>query len=170
MPSQSKRITICALLTTAGLILGYLESFIVLPVHIPGIRIGLANTVSLIALYITGPVSSAVVAVLRVTLSGLLFGSPISFAYSLAGALVSVTGMYVMKKLGFSIYSVSVTGALLHNTAQIVVARFFVGSGYVFVYIPVLWAAGIIAGLFVGFLSNILISRLTHIIYPKQGR
>ena len=170
MQSRSKRITTCALLSCAGLILGYLESFIIIPVHIPGIRIGLANTVSLIALYLTGPVSCAIVAFLRVTLSAFLFGSPVSFAYSLAGASVSVVGMYVMRKLGFSIYSVSVTGAILHNTAQIGVAWFFVGSTYVFYYLPALWTAGIFTGLFIGFISKILVTRLTGIFHAPTAK
>ena len=166
--SPGKHITTCAVLTAAGLILGYLETFIVMPFGIPGIRIGLANIVSLVALYLAGPVSACAVAFLRVSLSAILFGSPVSFAYSIAGAAASVTGMYLLLKLGFSIWGVSVSGAILHNTAQICVAFFLVGSRYVFVYLPALWLAGIITGLLVGFLSDKLIRRLKEYKYFEQ--
>ncbi len=153
----------CAALTAAGLILGYLESFIVLPVHIPGVRIGLANIVSLMAFYIAGPVYAVTVTCLRVILSAVLFGSPVSFIYSISGAVMALLGMYVFSKAGFSIYGVSVACAVLHNTAQICVAFILVGSGYVFYYLAPLCGVAVITGLIVGFLSDVLINRLAGI-------
>ena len=164
----SKTVTTCAVFTAIGLILGYIESFIVIPVRIPGIRIGLANTVTLIMMYLLGPLPTVFVLLARITLSALLFGSPVSFIYSLAGALAAFGGMLLFKKLGFSVYGVSVFGAVLHNTAQVVTAWFFVGSTYVFYYIFMLIPAGIICGLAVGAISAVLIGRLGGIIHKEE--
>ena len=79
MQSRSKQITVCALLAAIGLILGYIESFIVIPVRIPGIRIGLANLVTVTLLFLMGPSYAFIVLILRVMMSALLFGSGISF-------------------------------------------------------------------------------------------
>lgn len=171
MQSHSSRsITICAMLTATGLILGYLENFIVLPVHIPGVRIGLANIVSLMAFYLLGPVYAVTVTGLRIILSAVLFGSPVSFIYSASGAAVSLLGMYVFSGMGFSVYGVSVACAVLHNTAQITVAYFLIGSGYVFYYLGPLWAVAAVSGLIVGFLADILISRLVKVIGKGEAK
>lgn len=160
MRSRSNKITGAAVLTAVGLILGYLETFIVLPVGVPGIRIGLANITTLIALYLAGPLYGACVAAVRVALSAVLFGSPVSFIYSISGAILAFAGMCFLKKLDFSIYGVSVIGAVLHNLAQIIVAYFMVGSGYMFFYTPVLVLAGVAAGIIVGYISNVLLKRM----------
>lgn len=169
MPSRSNKITSAAVLTAAGLILGYIESFIVLPVHVPGVRIGLANITTLIMLYLEGPLWALAVSLVRVTLSSLLFGTPVSFLYSFAGAVLALLGMILLKRFDFSVYSVSITGAVLHNFAQITVAMFFVGSSYVFIYVPVLMIAGIIAGLAVGYLSSVIIRRVEKR-YKREGK
>ena len=160
MRSLSNKITVAALLSAVGLMIGYLESFIVLPVNIPGIRIGLANITTVIAMYTAGPVFALIVSSVRVMLSSLLFGSPVSFLYSFSGAILALAGMCVFRKLGFSVYGVSVIGAVLHNLAQISIAFFMVGNGYVFGYMPVLILTGVAAGLIVGYLSKIMIGRL----------
>lgn len=148
------------MLTAAGLIIGYLESFLVLPLHVPGVRIGLANITTLMALYIAGPGYAISVAAVRVSLASLLFGSPVSFIYSMSGAAFAFAGMCFFKRQGFSVYGVSVSGATLHNIAQILVAFVMVGSRYVLYYIPVLILAGVGAGLIVGSVSAILIARI----------
>jgi heptaprenyl diphosphate synthase len=167
---NSNRITRLAALTAVGMILGYLESFIVIPIAVPGIRLGLSNIITLITLYLEGPLAAFAVTGSRVLLSALLFGSPVSFLYSISGAVLALAGMYLMRSAGFSIYGVSVSGAVLHNMAQLIVACFLVGSGYVFVYIPVLLFAGTLAGLVVGFLANILIQRLKRFFNESEGR
>ena len=163
MRSRSKVITASAMLTAIGLILGYIETFIVIPVNVPGVRIGLANTVSLIALYLLGPIYAFIVIVLRVTLSAMLFSGFSGFMYSMTGALLSFLIMSILKRFGFSVYSVSSGGAVAHNIGQLTVARILTGSVYVFWYMPVLIVAGLVAGSFVGLLCNILIRRLHNI-------
>lgn len=166
--SRSKKVTVCAALVAVGLIIGYIESFIILPVNVPGIRIGLANIVSIIALYLFGPGYSAAVLILRVILASMLFGSPVSFSYSIAGALCAFAAMVTLKRFGFSVYGVSVGGGAAHNIAQLAVAYFFVGSAYVFTYMPALVLAGIIAGLITGALSDVIGKRLVRLSYDSE--
>jgi len=171
MRSLSKRIAVGAAFTAVGLLLGYIESFFVLPVHVPGIRIGLANIVSVISLFCFGAPFAATVMILRVLLSALLFGSPVSLLYSLSGAAVALGGMILTKRLGFSVYGVSVSGAVLHNTAQICIASFLVGSRYVLYYIPALVIAGVVAGIITGSVARIIMDRINKIInrYESEG-
>ena len=161
--SPGKLIAVSAAFTALGLILGYLESFIVLPIRVPGIRIGLSNIITVITLFLYGPFVTAAVLFSRVILSALLFGSGVSFIYSICGSLTAFIVMLVFKRFDFSIYGVSVSGAVAHNIAQIVVAYVFVGSSYVFTYIFALIPTGICAGLIVGMLANIIVARIRRI-------
>ncbi len=163
MRSRSKLIGICAIMTAVGLIIGYLESFLVIPISVPGIRLGLANTVTLICLYLCGPVYAAIVLALRIILSSLLFSGPVAFIYSLCGALLSYIGMLVLKRFDFSVYGVSAGGAVLHNAGQIAAAYVLIGNVYVFDYLPVLAIAGVTAGLVTGMVSDIIIKRIRRI-------
>ncbi len=170
MPSRSRDITLCAVLTAVGLILGYIETFIVIPLNIPGIRIGLANISTLITLYLCGPIYAVSVHLLRIFVSSVLFGSTASLIYSICGGMVAFIGMAVLKRFDFSIYGVSAGGAVLHNIGQTAVASVIIGNIYVFSYLPVLAITGCVFGLATGAVSNILISRLKHIInFESEG-
>ncbi len=171
MRSQSRNICICAVLAAVGLIVSYLESFVIIPVNVPGIRPGLANIVTLMALYLLGPVYALAVSLLRIILSALLFGSFTSFIYSLFGALMAYGSMIIIKHFNFSIYSVSVTGAVFHNVGQIIAACVLLSSIYVFAYLPVLMIAGVISGLLTGYLAGLLNKRLksTKYINEREG-
>ena len=165
MRSRSRNICICAAFSAIGILVAYLESFIVLPVRIPGIRIGIANIVTLIALYLMGPVYAAVILIVRVALSALLFGSLTSFVYSISGAFLAFLSMIVVKRSGFSICCVSVTGAVFHNTGQILAASVIVSNRYVFMYLPVLVLTAVIFGMLTGVLGRIMIDRLGSVVY-----
>ncbi len=169
MRSQSRNISICAAFTALGILVSYLESFIVLPVRIPGMRIGLANIITLIALYLMGPLYAAIILVVRVILSALLFGSLTSFVYSFTGASFAYFAMIIIKRFAFSIYSVSVTGAVFHNIGQITAASVLMGSAYVFMYLPVLTLTGVIFGLLTGHLGRMLSDRLKNILHINES-
>ena len=171
MRSRSKCICICAALAATGMLVSYLETFIVLPVNIPGIRLGLANIATLMALYMMGPVYALYVLITRVLLSAILFGSATSFVYSFLGAVISYVAMLTIRHYDFSIYSVSATGAVFHNVAQIFAAYIIVSNGYVFMYLPALIIAGVAAGLLTGFGSITVIKRLnmSNIINESEG-
>ena len=164
MRSPSRRITIIAAFVATGLVLGYIETFIVLPVNIPGFRIGIANIAGLLALYLLGPVSGLCVVLVRVMVSAILFGSGVSFVYSLCGAIFSFGVMALLyAKSGLSPYGISVAGAVVHNLAQLAAAVFLVGSVYVTGYAPVLIIVGVLSGLLTGFVSDILYKRLKRL-------
>ncbi len=168
MPSRSRNITVCAVMTAAGLIIGYIESLMVIPVNLPGIRIGLANISTLITLYLCGPVYALSVHLLRILMSSVLFGTGVTLMYSLCGGIFAFTAMIVLKRFDFGIYGVSVGGAVFHNLAQIGVAALLIGNQYVFAYIPALTIAGCIFGVLTGILSNIIINRLKKILVSER--
>ena len=170
MRSPSRKITMMAAFVAVGLIMGYIESFIVLPVNIPGVRIGIANIAVVLAMYLLGPVYGACILLVRVILAAILFGSGVSFLYSLCGGIFSYAVMVVLSKHGFSVYGVSVAGAVVHNLAQTVVACLLIGSILVLNYIPILIIVGVFAGLLVGFVSDIIYKRLRRIkFFNEEG-
>ena len=134
-------------LTALALIFSYVETFIPVPIGIPGIKIGLANLVVVIALYKMDILSAYILAVLRVVLAGFLFGNLFSILYSLAGSLLSVSVMFLLKKTGlFSVVGISFGGGVAHNLGQLLVAAVVVESYNVFYYVPVLIIAGLLTG------------------------
>jgi heptaprenyl diphosphate synthase len=147
------RLTRLALMTAAALALHVAESWfpVVLP-GVPGVKLGLANSVTLLAMLLLGPRDALAVAVLRVSLGSLLGGGAMGFAFSIAGALFSWAAMAGLRALfrdGIHTVSVSVAGALAHNAGQLVVALVFSGW-YVFSYFPVLLLSAVATGAAVG--------------------
>ena len=163
MRSRSRMTAISAVFSAIGIILGYIETFIVIPVRIPGIRIGLANIVSILGMYIFGPIWAAGILFVRVILSAMLFGTPVSFVYSICGALVSLLVMIAARRLKFSVYGVSILGAVFHNITQTVVAMFLMNSKYVLTYIPALIFAGVVTGILIGALSDMILRRMRRL-------
>ena len=149
------------LLTALALILSYVESLIPAFVAVPGVKMGLANIVVVFALYTLGPGEAAIVSIIRVLLSSLLFGSILSLSYSAAGAIISLLSMIIMMKTKiFGVTSVSVTGGVFHNLGQILVACLVLETDVLLYYLPVLILSGTITGAVIGIASSIVIKRL----------
>ncbi|MCD7764903.1 MAG: Gx transporter family protein [Lachnospiraceae bacterium] len=147
--------------TALAMILSYVESLFPVFYGIPGIKLGLANSMSLVMLYLMGVPSAFCVSIVRVVLSGFLFGNLFSIAYSLAGALLSMAVMAALKRLGlFSVTGVSICGGMAHNTGQLIVAIFLVENLNLFYYLPVLLLSGLATGLVIGLLSSEILKRL----------
>ena len=148
-----KQMTLCAILISMALVLSYMEHFIPLQmlVPLPGIKLGLANVVTLMALFFLGTGSAFTILILRCIL-GAVFGGGISgLAFSLTGGLLAMTVMCMFKHCkGISIYGVSVLGAAAHNIGQIVVAVFFMGSIYIIGYLPYLLVVSVLTGMATG--------------------
>ena len=163
--SISRRVAVSAVTCALSLLFSYLETFI--PMPIPGMKIGLANLITLILLPTFGVPTAACVSLLRISLSALLFGSPVSFVYSLAGGIVSfaVTALILKIRL-FGLAGASILGGVCHNLAQIVVAIFLLGTAKVFVLLPWLLLSGTVAGLAVGLLGAYLLPRLPRSLFP----
>ena len=163
--SVSRRVAVSAVLCAASLLFSYLETFI--PMPIPGMKIGLANLIPLLLLPSVGIPAAATVSLLRISLSSLLFGSPATFVYSLAGGIVSFTVMALAFRFRlFGLAGVSVLGGVFHNLAQIAVAFFALGTSRVAVLLPWLILSGTVAGLAVGLLGAWILPRLPRSLFP----
>ncbi|MBR4138741.1 MAG: Gx transporter family protein [Lachnospiraceae bacterium] len=151
--SKTSQLTICALLISMALVLSYMERFFPLQmlIPLPGIKLGLANIVTVMALYFFGEKHAFAILILRCVL-GSVFGGGISgLAFSLTGGLLAMTTMSVIRRLGlFSVYGVSVLGAASHNIGQILVAMFLMNSVYVAGYLPYLLAVSVFTGMATG--------------------
>lgn len=158
---NTKKLVRCALLTACAMILSYLESMLPLSIGIPGVKLGLANLVVLVALYRIGTSHAWIISLIRVFLTALLFGSAVTLAYSLAGAVLSLAGSCLLKRTDrFSQTGVSVAGAVLHNLGQLAMAAVLMNSNVLAAYLPVLVASGIVTGILIGLLAGLLIQKL----------
>ena len=154
------------LLTAVALVLGYVEHL--LPITgIPGVKLGLANTVLLYALYLLDVPSAILLMILKVGLSGMLFGGVAAMLYSFAGGVVSLLVMILARRAkGLSVVGVSVLGAAAHNIAQLAVACFVVETRAILAYLPVLLLSAAITGLLTG-----LVARYTFRgLHPKAAK
>ena len=148
---ETRKIARMGLLTALALILSYVESLIPAFVAVPGVKMGLANIVVVFALYTLGPGEAAIVSIIRVLLSSLLFGSILSLSYSAAGAVISLLSMIILMKTKiFGVTSVSVTGGVFHNLGQILVACLVLETDVLLYYLPVLILSGTITGAVIG--------------------
>lgn len=154
---NTRKITKLAAFVSVAVILGYVESLF--PPVAAGVKLGIANTVIIAALYIHGGKDAYIVSVLKVVLCMALFGSMTSFIYSLSGAVLSLWAMIIAKRSkNFSIISVSGLGGLCHNIAQFVCAYIIIGKGVLF-YLPVLCLSGILCGVLTGIAAQLIIKR-----------
>ena len=161
MRNNTRRLTFLALTVSFALILSFVESRIPAFVAIPGVKVGLANIAVIFTLYKFGIKEAAAVSAVRVLLVSTLFGSPISFIYSVAGAVLSLTVMFLLKKLTpLSEVTVSVAGGVMHNIGQIGAASIMLGTNVVVYYLPFLLLSGTIAGIAVGVASALLIKKV----------
>ena len=161
MKISTKKLTTLAITISFAMILSYLESRIPAFVAIPGIKIGFANIAIIFALYKLGIKEAAVVSVLRIILVSTLFGSPVSMIYSLAGGVMSLIAMSLLKRFTpLSEITVSVCGGVLHNVGQIAMASIMLSTNVIVYYLPFLLVSGIVAGIAVGVAAGILIKRI----------
>lgn len=152
----TKRLTAIALLLTAAFILSWIEMLLPLAIPVPGIKIGLANSAILFALYYCGAADALLVLTGRLVLNAVLFGSAASFIFSAAGGLLSFAVMCLCKRLfGKHRVCVSIAGGVFHNIGQLAAAT-IVLSTPLWAYLPYLILGGIAAG----FINGIIVSRL----------
>lgn len=167
---NTKKIAFIGLCATLALLLSYVE-FLLPPVFVsvPGIKMGLPNVVVLFVLYTLGEKYAALVSFVRILLSSLLFGSVLTLAYSVAGAILSLAVMMILKKTDLlSTVGVSVAGGISHNIGQILVAIAVLRTPQIAYYMIVLAVTGIISGAFVGLCGAFLVKRIPmNKIYKK---
>ena len=155
------------LLTALGLIIGYIEFLIPIPLGIPGVKPGFANIVIVWALYSLGPWEALMINGMRIFLSGFLFGNFSMILYSLAGAAVSFLCMCLAKKSGLFSTGVSMIGGVMHNMGQLLVAMAVLETVSLVYYGPVLLAAGVITGLLIGIVTGEVKKRIPAALVKK---
>ncbi|MBQ9086039.1 MAG: Gx transporter family protein [Clostridia bacterium] len=162
MRNQTQRLTLLALCASATLVLSYLEALLPpLYAAIPGIKMGLPNVVILFVLYRRGVRDAAAVSAVRLVAVALLFGNVMTLAYSVAGAILSLTVMGILRRFNwFSPVGVSVAGGVCHNVGQILVAMALLKTEEIGYYMPVLAITGTLAGILVGLLGGLLLKQL----------
>ena len=161
---KAKRVAFISISVALAMVLSFLESLIPPLAAVPGIKPGLANSVTLFLLYRLGAPVAILVSLVRVFLSSLLFGSVVSLWYSLAGACLSFAVMLLLKKTDkFSTVGVSVAGAVMHNAAQITVAALLMETAEIISYLPVLTVTGVITGIIVGVIAGLVSARIKKI-------
>ncbi|MCH5266576.1 MAG: Gx transporter family protein [Lachnospiraceae bacterium] len=175
MHQRTAQITELAIFTAVAFIFSYVESLFPLPIPFPGIKLGFANLVILIVLYRDGFASALAVSMVRNILNALTFGSLFGFFYSLAGSLLSLCVMHLLKRATerpynqskkhpqLSLIGISAVGGIFHNLGQFFVAACLVGFSALLRYLPFLYFAGLIAGILIGILALLCLQRL-----PKQ--
>lgn len=163
--NKVKNIAFYGVMIALALIFSYLESFIPIEalVPIPGVKLGLANIVVLFALYTMKPRDAFIIAVLRIIMAGLLFGNVMTIAYSMAGGMLSLLVMWLLKKTKLSMMGVSMVGGICHNIGQLAVAVVLTETVRIAYYLPVLLVSGMLTGLLMGIVANIVVQRVEKI-------
>lgn len=161
---MKNKVAVFGVFTSLALILSYVELLIPINLGIPGMKLGLANLLVVILLYKCGPRDALLLSVIRILLSGLIFGNMFSIFYSLGGGLLSLAVMVFLKKTGqFTVAGISIGGGASHNVGQLLVAMFVVQTYQVGYYLPVLLIAGVITGAVIGILSAEVLKRTPSI-------
>ncbi|MBR6743264.1 MAG: Gx transporter family protein [Clostridia bacterium] len=161
---NTKKITMYGLFTALAMIMSLIEVLMPIPLPVPGIKVGFPNIIILFVLYRFGAKTAIAVSLVRVLLVSLLFGNFLGLAYSLAGAVLSLVVMILLKKTDlFSTLGVSVVGGIAHNAGQITVACILMSTSEISYYMPVLIITGTVAGIVVGIASHLLIKKAEKI-------
>lgn len=156
----TKRLTLCGMLIALAMIFSYLEALVPFSFGIPGVKLGLANLVVIVAIYKLKWTDVLMISVLRVLLSGILFYNLAVILYSLAGALLSIFVMLLMKRCRiFSRVGVSIGGGVAHNIGQLLAAFFVIDSRTLLYYMPVLLLSGSFFGALIGILAGLILQR-----------
>ena len=161
---STKKLATCAALTALALIFSYVEFLVPISLGIPGIKLGLANIVVLIAIYSLGSGYGLFINLARIALSALLFGNVFSAIYALSGGLLSLAVMLLAKKAGvFSVIGVSIAGGVFHNFGQLLIAAIVMQTPKILYYFPVLTIAGLITGILTGFIATLALRALKYL-------
>lgn len=160
--SVSGKVALTAMLAAVAMIFSYIEAIIPFNLGVPGIKLGIANLVILVSLYLLDFKFTLLINLIRIFVSGLLFTGLFGAVYSLSGGLLSLFIMYLLKKTGlFSMVGVSMAGGVAHNLGQLSIAALLVSNMKVFVYFPVLLFSGLISGIVIGVIAFLILKKLS---------
>ena len=161
---KTKKVAMLGLTIALAMIMSYIEALVPLSFAVPGIKMGLANIVIIFVLYKIGTKEAILVSLIRVILVSLLFSNVMAMAYSIAGAVLSLLVMWVLKKTDkFSVVGVSIAGGIMHNVGQIIMAVILLGTEQIALYLPVLIITGTATGVVIGIVAGLVINRFRNI-------
>ena len=161
---RTKKLALSAILAALAMILSYVEAMVPMPVPIPGIKLGLANLVILLAIYRLGFKYALAINFIRIFVTGLLFTGVFGILYSLAGGLLSLLVMYLLYRTEiFSMVGVSMAGGVAHNLGQLLTACLIMSNIRLMSYFAVLLFAGIGSGILMGIVAWLVCQRLPHL-------
>lgn len=160
---NTKNIVRIGMMVAVAFVLSYIEAVLPLNFGVPGVKAGLSNIVVIFSLFRFSSFTTLGIAVVRVVLCGLTFGSLSSMLYSLSGGILSLLVMFLLKKTQkFSIYGISAAGGVFHNIGQMLVAIAVLQNRLLLYYLPFLVFAGVLAGIVVGIVGAVLVKRLKY--------
>ena len=165
MRLTTRQLTLCAVLTAMALGLSYLENFfpLSLAIPLPGIKLGLANIVTVFALYALGPGQAVLILTARCLLGAMFAGTMSALIFSLLGGFTAMAVMILLTRLGrLSVYGVSVGGAAAHNCGQVAAAVLTLGNTAPLYYLPVLLVVSLFTGALTGLIAAGLFRLLRH--------
>ena len=165
MKLTTKQLTLCALLTAMALALSYLENFfpLALAIPIPGVKLGLANVVTLFALYILGPTQAMMILFSRCFLGAVFAGNLNALIFSLLGGFTAMVAMILLSRVRkLSVYGVSVGGAAAHSCGQVAAAILTLGNTAPLYYLPILLGVSLFTGALTGLIAVCLFRALAH--------
>lgn len=171
MSKSVKHLVMLAMFTTMALTIFVVEAQIPIPVPIYGVKLGLANVITLIVLVVYRPSDAFAVLVMRILLGSLFTGTLVSMIYSLSGGILCFLGMALLCRLLHRkhLWFISMIGAVLHNVGQIAAAIVVMQSVQVIVYFPFLLVSGCITGIFTGIAADRVVHFLPRSIFPKEN-
>lgn len=165
MKLTTKELTLCALLTAMALALSYLEGFfpLSLAIPVPGIKLGLANIVTMFALYALGPGRAILILLARCFLGAVFAGNMNALLFSLMGGVTAMLVMILLSRVSrLSVYGVSVGGAAAHNCGQVAAAVLSLGNAAPLYYLPILLGVSLFTGALTGLIVACLFRALAH--------
>lgn len=166
MKINTKKLALGAVLTALALGLSTIENLfpVTLLIPLPGVKLGLANIVTVFALYELGAVPALTILVARCLLGSLFAGNASALIFSLLGGLTAMLVMILLKQLsGLSIFGVSIGGAAAHNVGQIAAAMITLGNTMVLGYLPFLLGISLLTGTLTGFISALLFRAMKNV-------
>lgn len=168
---KTKHLTTLAMFSTLALIIFTIESAIPPLIPIPGIKLGLANIITLVLLHNYSAKDAFLVLMVRILLAGFFFGQALSLLYSLVGGIVCFVAMLLVHRLlkGNYLFLVSIIGGIFHNLGQITIAYLVTEVPGVLVYLPFLLLSGIVTGLFTGLCAHFMNRHLLPLITVSRS-
>lgn len=156
-----KKYAYLGLLTALAFVFSYVEFLIPIHLGIPGVKVGLANLVIIVAIYTIGEKNAFLLSIVRIILVTFTFGNLSAMIYSMVGAVLSFVVMLLAKKRNLlSVRGVSALGGVFHNVGQLLVAMVVLETSQLIYYLPVLMVLGTVSGVLVGILAALVVERI----------